>query len=1158
MSTIAELGIAVNSGEAVKATSDLENLAQAGAKAEKAADGVSAGFEKAATATAGLSASERKLSETLDEAKARLLAMAKASLESSEYYQRLTTSVNTNASAMESSGSSVSSLAALQRRMKAESDALVGSTDRQAEATKKAAAATGVQAEGLQELLGKLNPTMAALDKLDQQQAQLQKYKAAGVIDADTFREYSTRIDASRQKLGEFDEGLRKTGISSGQTQAALRQLPAQFTDIFTSLAGGQNPLMVLIQQGGQIKDSFGGIGPTMDALKDKFRSLFSGGAGAAVLGESLAGIASGAKDTAENAGEASESLSDLAESSNTAAEAAENAQKAVGAISPAISGVTLGASGMVLALVSVVAALGTVIYGYKSGSQEADEYNKSLILTGNYAGTSASQLANLAQQVSATNGTTSEAAASLAKLAASGVIAGGSFKDIADAAAAMEDATGKSVDATIAEFVKIAKDPVAAAKELNDQYHFLTASVYSQIVALKEQGDTIGAAKLLTDTYADTVKSRSTEITDNLGFIEKAWKGITDEAKKSLDAIKNIGRDQGDAVRVTELNQKIAYLESTVGTGFEDGDAKARLTALKDELSLLQDKKAAQEDEEKRKSDDARTHKEGIEAEQRLKQLSDSMLSNAEKRDKLTKAYLRDVEVLKKANPDDPKVQADYVAKTLQNIKDKNKDPKIASAGAVDLTAYNDAQNALKGIQDEYANTQKQLDAAQKAGLISQADYATQRAVLIRAEKDEVTAGYEAEIAALEAAQGKKTTTAAQSIQLDQKIADARAGMVKAQKDADSQLEVLATNETGRLAKQERAISSYVQALGQQQRALELAGQRAVLGVGQGDRQNALNGELNGQQDRFAQQSRELENQRSDPSRNMSEEEFKRKSQALADANKAATDQIRQNYADVENAQGDWTKGATAAWNNYLDSAQNIAGQTKSLFSNAFSSMEDSIVNFAMTGKLSFADFTKSILADMARIATRQASSALLGSLVGAAASYLGGSAAGGGNGMAAGSAGAASSNLGASQAGYSNTYFPQALGGAWSGGVQMFADGGAFTNSIVSKPTAFGMANGKTGVMGEAGEEAIMPLTRTSGGKLGVMAVGGGGGGVNLSLSMPIIMSDQEAGRPDGAEFDAETFQRNMETRTRQVAVEEIAKSWRQGGISSRNVKG
>ena len=90
------------------------------------------------------------------------------------------------------------------------------------------------------------------------------------------------------------------------------------------------------------------------------------------------------------------------------------------------------------------------------------------------------------------------------------------------------------------------------------------------------------------------------------------------------------------------------------------------------------------------------------------------------------------------------------------------------------------------------------------------------------------------------------------------------------------------------------------MQALGQQQKALELAGQRAVLGVGQGDRQSALNGQLNSQQDRFSQQSLDLENQRSDPSRKMSDEEFTRKSQALADANKKATDQIRQNYADV------------------------------------------------------------------------------------------------------------------------------------------------------------------------------------------------------------------------------------------------------------------
>lgn len=57
------------------------------------------------------------------------------------------------------------------------------------------------------------------------------------------------------------------------------------------------------------------------------------------------------------------------------------------------------------------------------------------------------------------------------------------------------------------------------------------------------------------------------------------------------------------------------------------------------------------------------------------------------------------------------------------------------------------------------------------------------------------------------------------------------------------------------------------------------------------------------------------------------------------------------------------------------------------------------------------------------------------------------------------------------------------QAQGGAWINGVQAFAHGG-----VVGSPTFFGMAGGKTGLMGEAGPEAIMPLSRDASGDLGV----------------------------------------------------------------------
>lgn len=61
--------------------------------------------------------------------------------------------------------------------------------------------------------------------------------------------------------------GLDKIGVSARQTQAALRGVPAQFTDIVTSLASGQQPITVLLQQGGQLKDMFGGIGAAARAL---------------------------------------------------------------------------------------------------------------------------------------------------------------------------------------------------------------------------------------------------------------------------------------------------------------------------------------------------------------------------------------------------------------------------------------------------------------------------------------------------------------------------------------------------------------------------------------------------------------------------------------------------------------------------------------------------------------------------------------------------------------------------------------------------------------------------------------------------------------------------------------------------------------------------
>ncbi|WP_253643480.1 phage tail length tape measure family protein, partial [Xanthomonas vesicatoria] len=73
-----------------------------------------------------------------------------------------------------------------------------------------------------------------------------------------------------RKQAGEplpANNPVTQLGITAGQTSNAMRQLPAQFTDIFTSLQGGMPWFTVLVQQGGQIKDSFGGVGPALSGV---------------------------------------------------------------------------------------------------------------------------------------------------------------------------------------------------------------------------------------------------------------------------------------------------------------------------------------------------------------------------------------------------------------------------------------------------------------------------------------------------------------------------------------------------------------------------------------------------------------------------------------------------------------------------------------------------------------------------------------------------------------------------------------------------------------------------------------------------------------------------------------------------------------------------
>lgn len=237
------------------------------------------------------------------------------------------------------------------------------------------------------------------------------------------------------------------------------------------------------------------------------------------------------------------------------------------------------------------------------------------------------------------------------------------------------------------------------------------------------------------------------------------------------------------------------------------------------------------------------------------------------------------------------------------------------------------------------------------------------------------------------------------------------------------------------------------------------------LAGAGMGDKaRDRLKQDLQIQQD-YDRQMADLQKQRN--SGDISQELYTKETGQLQEA-LASRMVIQQDYYNqLDQAQSDWMSGVSDAWQNYKDQAADSAGQAKQLFSDALGGTEDAIVSFVKTGKLSFADLADSIIEDLIRIQIRQAAVGLASSAI---SSFTGGG-----------------SSLGSStSSGFSETLTANAKGGVYDS-----PSLSSFSGGIYDSPQLFAFAKG-AGVFGEAGPEAIMPLTRAADGSLGVRAIG------------------------------------------------------------------
>lgn len=176
---------------------------------------------------------------------------------------------------------------------------------------------------------------------------------------------------------------------------------------------------------------------------------------------------------------------------------------------------------------------------------------------------------------------------------------------------------------------------------------------------------------------------------------------------------------------------------------------------------------------------------------------------------------------------------------------------------------------------------------------------------------------------------------------------------------------------------------------------------------------------------------------------------------------------------------------------NEWRKSMSDSASQLSDLITGTYAKMEDSLVNFVMTGKMNFKDLMASMAADLIRFSIRSAAMKIFTAFLGPV---------------------------------------PSRMGNAFGASGQLnFANGGVFNQKF-----AMPMGDGRTAIGAESGPEAIMPLQRGKDGRLGVVANGGtGSGGAQIVNNFNTTVNPPPNSKPEDARAFAREFNRAVEAK-------------------------
>ncbi|MDH6161577.1 phage-related minor tail protein [Leclercia adecarboxylata] len=755
-----------------------------------------------------------------------------------------------------------------------------GEAAARAQAELAATQAAEKQSAALKNLLGSIDPTIRAFNSLDEQHAQLVAHFESGRINGVQFEHFNTILSQTRERLSSVASALpdalsrqeiaaQRAGISVGQYSAALRMLPAQFTDIATQLAGGQSPFLILLQQGGQIKDSFGGFGAMFQALKD-----------------ALFGFNEECKETSETA----DNINDAAEGLNNTSEAAEKLGRAGGLL-----------NGFNLAIAGTAAVLAVLAGAAYSSSQQFDTVARSLISMGGAGFSSMVQLNDAASEVAGNAGSSlADAVDVLVKLNDTGKFTDVQMKKVASAILAMGDA-GLDTKAALADFSRLASDPVKALASINQHYGFVDEAMMKHIIILeKTKGKTAAANEAIT-LFANTMEDRSNKIVEATDNIGRAWQGLKAFASDSFGQIGITVRAWGSQIldifdlvkasikdlflNITSLDAKFTgtlagWAEKIPGGGaiteFLGMDVEAMKKAgTEADKEIAANKKRYDELWKRVTAPNAQAN---YEAEARGANVKGEGGTSRESRDAVTKLAEDSAKKTREA-----KATLDAGDRTLENYR----------AQARTLT------ETLETLRQTGETRAKNTEFSKQQSHFAELDEAAKTRALT--------------------AQEKSLLTSRETILNAAKVVDQKNKEVEAQQKING----LAQQANKYVTQMSEKTDALRDSAGLSSRQTQRMMEEAQL------RQGWLNG--GGKLD-DAGYEKEL----------------------------AA---LRKYYAEEDKLRGDWKSGAISGWNEYLDAATNTYDAVKNVASSTLTGLSDMLTELMTTGKASVKEFGKSML---------------------------------------------------------------------------------------------------------------------------------------------------------------------------------------------------